>query len=147
MALSILTLHFLRFNVTRILTPLTALFQRRHPLRRALIGVDNSQARTFGVLVATLRWYGSSGGLKGKKASGDAHPYLALFCWEKLFIFYNISAFFANTFQLKVVFCDYEIMFFTNEIYEFFEFLRLYGFGILTIDAVEMVMMWYKRFR
>lgn len=58
------------------------------------------------------------------------------FCWEKLFIFYNMSALFANTFQLKVVFCDYEIMFFTNEIYEFFEFLRLYGFGILTIDAV-----------
>lgn len=136
MALSILTLHFLRFNVTRILTPLTTLFQRRHPLRRALIGVDNSQARTFGVLVATLRRYGSSGGLKGKKASGDAHPYLALFCWEKLFIFYNMSALFANTFQLKVVFRDYEIMFFTDEIYEFFELLRLYGFGILTIDAV-----------
>ena len=58
------------------------------------------------------------------------------FCWEKLFIFYNMSAFFANTFQLKVVFCDYEIMFFTNEIYEFFEFLRLYWLGILTIDAV-----------
>ncbi len=55
MALSILTLHFLRFNVTRILTPLTALFQRRPLLRRALIGVDNNQARTFGVLVATLR--------------------------------------------------------------------------------------------
>jgi len=74
--------------------------------------------------------------LKGKKASGDAHPYLALFCWEKLFIFYNMSALFANTFQLKVVFRDYEIMFFTDEIYEFFELLRLYGFGILTIDAV-----------
>jgi len=55
MALSILTLHFLRFNVTRILTPLTTLFQRRPLLRRAPIGVDNSQARTFGVLVATLR--------------------------------------------------------------------------------------------
>ena len=47
-----------------------------------------------------------------------------------------MSALFANAFQLKVVFCDYEIMFFTNEIYEFFEFLRLYGFGILAIDAV-----------
>ena len=109
--------------------------------------IDSHQARTFGVLVATLHWYGSSGGLKGKKASGDAHPYLALFCWEKLFIFYNMSALFANTFQLKVVFCDYEIMFFTDEIYEFFELLWLYGFGILTIDAVEVVMMWYKRFR
>ena len=98
--------------------------------------IDSHQARTFGVLVTTLHWYGSSGGLKGKKASGDAHPYLALFCWEKLVILYNMSALFANTFQLKVVFCDYEIIFFTNEIYEFFEFLRLYWLGILTIDAV-----------
>lgn len=80
MALSILTLHFLRFNVTRILTPLTALFQRRPLLRRALNSVDDNQARTFGVLVATLHRDGSSGGLKGKKAPGDAHPYLVLFC-------------------------------------------------------------------
>gem|GEM_PF-4806031 len=58
-----------------------------------------------------------------------------------------MSAFFANTFQLEVVFCDYEIMFFTDEIYEFFEFLRLYRLGILAIYAVEVVMMWYKRFR
>lgn len=36
--------------------------------------------RPFGVLavVASLK-YGSSGGLKGNKAPGDAHPYLALF--------------------------------------------------------------------
>ena len=54
MALSILTLHFLRFNVTRILTPLTALFKATQ-LRRALDGVDNNQARAFGVLAATLR--------------------------------------------------------------------------------------------
>ena len=38
-----------------------------------------NQARTFGVLVTTLRRDGSSGGLKGKKAPGDAHPYLVLF--------------------------------------------------------------------
>ena len=30
-------------------------------------------------LIATLHRYGSSGGLKGNKAPGDAHPYLALF--------------------------------------------------------------------
>ena len=36
--------------------------------------------RLFGVLavVASLE-HGSSGGLKGNKAPGDAHPYLALF--------------------------------------------------------------------
>ena len=36
--------------------------------------------RPFGVLaVVASREHGSSGGLKGNKAPGDAHPYLALF--------------------------------------------------------------------
>ena len=80
MAISIVTLHFLQKNIARILIPLTTpYFKATSFFGEYLSGIDNRQARPYGVLVRRFADDGSSGGLKGKTAPGDAHPYLALF--------------------------------------------------------------------
>ena len=80
MAISIVTLHFLQKNIARILIPLTTpYFKATSFFGEYLSGIDNRQARPYGVLVRRFADDGSSGGLKGKTAPGDAHPYLAPF--------------------------------------------------------------------
>lgn len=80
MALSILTLHFLHFHVTRILTPLTTISKGFSVCTVSTISIDMCQAPVFWSFdrsrFADER---RSGGLKGNKAPGDAHPYLAPF--------------------------------------------------------------------
>ena len=67
-------------NIARILIPLTTpYFKATSFFGEYLSGIDNRQARPYGVLVRRFADDGSSGGLKGKTAPGDAHPYLALF--------------------------------------------------------------------
>ena len=67
-------------HIARILIPLTTpYFKATSFFGEYLSGIDNRQARPYGVLVRRFADDGSSGGLKGKTAPGDAHPYLALF--------------------------------------------------------------------
>lgn len=81
MAASILTLHFLQFNVTRILTPLTTLFKGESFFASEYLRILTQSGAGLLEFFDRRRFRSrnvSSGGLKGNKAPGDAHPYLAL---------------------------------------------------------------------